>query len=110
MAGCGAYPLRCPSMETPMRPLCLRVLMLAFALGSVAITQPASAQHSSMSMSLYNDESSFRPDLSPRDLKLMVRVLGLGTAEQQALNDLYSGYAGTLQTEGGDVRNFVNGE
>jgi len=93
-----------------MRPPCLCVLMLAFALVSLGHVERALAQHSSMSMSLYNDESSFRPDLSQRDLKLIVRVLGLGTAEQQALNDLYSGYAGTLQTEGADVKSFVNGE
>jgi hypothetical protein len=71
---------------------------------------PVVAQYSSMSMGLYNDETSFRPDLSARDLKLIIRVLVLGEAEQQALNDLYAGYAATLQNEGADVRAFVNGE
>lgn len=83
------------------------VLCLALVGGLVA---PASAQSGSMSIGLYNSEDSFRPDLSARDLKLIIRVLGLGATEQQLLNDLYSGYAATLQNEGAAVREFVSTE
>lgn len=81
---------------------CLAVISLTVA--------AAFAQSGTMSMGLYNDESSFRPDLSGADLKVIQRVLGLDGVEKQALDDLYSGYAATLKNEGGEVRDFVNGE
>lgn len=70
----------------------------------------ASAQSGVMSMGLYNDESSFRPTLSSSDLKLVVRVLNLGDTEKNAVEELHKGYAAALKTEGGAVRDFVNGE
>lgn len=68
------------------------------------------AQSGTMSTGLYSDEGSFRPDLSPGDLKVIERVLGLDAAEKQALDELYSGYSTTLRNEGSEVRDFVNGE
>ncbi len=70
----------------------------------------AHAQSGTMSTGLYSSESSFRPDLSAGDLKVIERVLGLDTTEKQALDELYAGYAATLKNEGGEVRDFVNGE
>jgi hypothetical protein len=77
---------------------------------AVGIAAVARAQSGSMSMGLYNDESSFRPTLSSADLKVLVRVLGLGKAETQAVEDLHAGYAAALRNEGGEVRDFVSGE
>lgn len=73
-------------------------------------TSTALAQSSTMTMSIYGGEESFKPDLSQRDLKAIVRVLGLAHDEEQALQDLYTGYASTLQTEGAAVRQFVDSE
>jgi hypothetical protein len=86
--------------------------MFKAALGSLllALAAPAMAQYSTMSMGIYNDESSFRPDLSARDIKVIERVLGLGDAEKQAVEDLYAGFAAALRNEGGAIRDFVNGE
>ena len=59
----------------------------------------ARAQNGSMSIGLYSGDTSFRPDLSARDLKVIIRVLGLSGDAQKALQDLYDGYAGTLAAE-----------
>ncbi len=79
------------------------LILLAFAASAVA-------QQGTMSMGLYNDGSSFRPDLTSADLKLIERVLGLGEPERLALDELYSGYAATLRNEGDAVRDFVSNE
>src|SRR5882672_5209093 len=84
----------------------LRVAVAAACL--LALASPALAQFSSMSMGLYNDEGSFRPDLSTRDLKVIVRVLNLHPEAEKALMDLYAGYDGSLQSEGAAVKEFVN--
>ncbi len=75
-------------------------LRVAVAACLLALAPPALGQRSSMSMGLYNDEGSFRPDLSTRDLKVIVRVLNLQPETEKALMDLYAGYDGTLQSEG----------
>ncbi len=83
-------------------------LMTAVVLG---LLEPhAFAQSSVMTQGVYSDQSSFQPTLSASDLKIVVRVLGLGKPETQAVEDLYQGYAVALRTEGGEVRDFVNGE
>jgi hypothetical protein len=81
---------------------------IAVAACLLAFASPTLGQHSSMSMGLYNDEGSFRPDLSTRDLKVIVRVLNLHPEAEKALMDLYAGYDGTLQSEGAAVKEFVN--
>jgi hypothetical protein len=86
---------------------CCRLLSCLVA-GSLALT--VRAQSGTMTTGLYNDESSFRPTLSGPDLKVVMRVLGLGQAERQAVEDLYQGYAAALRNEGGSVRDYVNGE
>jgi hypothetical protein len=83
-------------------------LRVAVAACLLAFAAPALAQSSSMSMGLYSDEGSFRPDLSTRDLKVIVRVLNLHPEAEKALMDLYAGYDGTLQSEGAAVKEFVN--
>jgi hypothetical protein len=70
----------------------------------------AAGQHGSMSMSLLHETNSFRPDITQRDLKVIIRVLGLQGESLRALQDLYDGYAGTLASEGAEVREFVAGE
>lgn len=69
----------------------------------------AEAQSGSMTWG-FVDANSFRPDISARDLKVIIRVLELPAESQKALQDLYDGYAGTLTTEGGTVREFLTAE
>jgi hypothetical protein len=85
----------------------LRALLACLLL---AVAPMALGQSGSMSMGLYGGEDSFRPDLSSRDLKVVVRVLKLQPDAEKALLDLYAGYAGTLQTEGAAVKEFVEKE
>ncbi|MEX2218029.1 MAG: hypothetical protein WD749_04650 [Phycisphaerales bacterium] len=92
-----------------MRPY-LHAAAVAAVLAMGPAPAPAAAQHGSMSMGLYNEEGSFRPDLSLRDLKVIARVLALSPDEERALSDLYSGYAAALQGEGAEVREFVSAE
>jgi Skp family chaperone for outer membrane proteins len=74
----------------------------------LALAPAALAQSGSMSMGLYGGDDSFRPDLSSRDLKVIVRVLHLQPEAEKALMDLYAGYDGSLQNEGAAVKDFVN--
>lgn len=85
----------------------LRALLACLLL---AVAPAALAQNGSMSMGLYGGEDSFRPDLSSRDLKVIVRVLKLQPEAEKALLDLYSGYDGALQSEGAAVKEFVEKE
>lgn len=83
------------------------VLVWAAALFVGGLALPAAAQYGSMSMSLLGGANSFKPDLSQRDLKVIIRVLGLKGDSLTALQSLYDGYAGTLAAEGAAVREFV---
>jgi hypothetical protein len=84
----------------------LWVLVVMSVAASVCLGQRGSM---SMSMSLLH-EASFHPDISQRDLRVIIRVLGLKGDSLQALQDLYDGYVGTLASEGAEVREFVAGE
>ena len=57
-------------------------------------------------MMLFDSGSLFKPDLSRRDIAIMVRVLALGADEQEAINELYAGYEAALAIEGGAVRSY----
>jgi len=88
----------------------MNLRLLAMVGGLVVMTgmaTPVAAQQSTMSMGLFSGSNSFRPDLTQRDLKVIIRVLGLQGESLKALQDLYDGYAGTLASEGVAVREYV---
>jgi hypothetical protein len=83
----------------------LRALAVSITL---LLASAALAQGGSMSMGLYGGDDSFRPDLSSRDLRVIIRVLSLKPDAEKALMDLFAGYDGTLQSEGQAVKEYVN--
>ncbi len=88
----------------------MRIARAVLVAACLMIGPLAAGQHGSMSMSLLHETNSFRPDITQRDLKVIIRVLGLQGESLRALQDLYDGYAGTLASEGAEVREFVAGE
>ncbi|HYE60653.1 MAG TPA: hypothetical protein VD997_01535 [Phycisphaerales bacterium] len=85
----------------------LLTLAVSTLLAVGGISTPSLAQNGSMSMALLGGTNSFRPDLTQRDLKVIIRVLGLKGESLTALQNLYDGYAGTLASEGAAVREYV---
>jgi hypothetical protein len=59
-----------------------------------------------MSIMVFDERSTFAPDLSRADLEVFARVLGLSDAERLAMLDLYAAYGSTLAAEGREVRAF----
>jgi hypothetical protein len=87
-----------------MRQAAWWMWMVAAAL---AMAAPSFGQSGSMSMSIFNDEGTFSPELSRGDLEVFKRVLSLKDDEVRAMEDLYGAYCNTLKEEGVEVRTFV---
>lgn len=85
-----------------MRPL--RAIVLAL----LCLAPPAVlAQHGSIGIGFYSPEGSFQPEVSPRDLKVIIRVLDLKPDEQAALENLHAGYVATLKAKSDEIKTFV---
>lgn len=69
----------------------------------LACSPVAWGQRSTVSTGYYDPETSFRPELSPRDIHVIVSVLQLKPDEIAAVNTLYEGYASELDTNGREV-------
>ncbi len=85
-----------------------RMLVAVILLAVLGTIRPVQAQHSSMSTSIFNDETTFAPALSHADLDVFTRVLSMKPEEQRAMEDLYGAYCNTLKAEGGEVRKYVS--
>jgi len=78
------------------RGLALAVFMFA---AGVAV-----AQRGSMSMGVFDASSAFAADFSPRDIKVLIRVLKLNADEEAAVRALYDGYVTALHAKGESIR------
>ncbi|MBI1189572.1 MAG: hypothetical protein GC200_02680 [Tepidisphaera sp.] len=75
-----------------------RAMVAALLLTWLGLTPAAWGQRSTVSTGYYDPDTSFRPELSPRDVHVIVTVLGLKPEEVAAVNTLYDGYTSELAT------------
>ncbi len=66
------------------------------------------AQGGSIGISLMNAETTFRPEFSPRDIRIFERVLGLKPDEKAALQALYAGYVDGLKSRSMEIKRDVD--
>ena len=70
----------------------LRSIRVACLLVVVCLFQSARAQSSTMGYGMYDPDTSFKPEFSPRELTVVARVLRLSNDERAAVDTLYDGY------------------
>lgn len=80
----------------------------ATAMVMLGVTDAVRAQHSSLGISIMNPESTFRPEFSPRDIRVFEHVLGLKPDEAAALQALYAGYADGLKSRSIEIKQEVD--
>lgn len=91
-------------MRSSLTPLALWAvhLLVLFCLPGLA-----HAQSGSMGVSFFNSETTFKPELSTRDVKVISRVLRLSDDERQSVESLHSGYAAALATRAEEIKAYI---
>lgn len=61
-----------------------------------------------MGYGMYDPDTSFKPEFSPRELTVVARVLRLSNDERAAVDTLYDGYKAALAARADEIRRIVN--